>query len=114
MHSFLPLRSLGPALCLLLGVPVARGEEPATVQVTLQDHRFSPAEIHVKTGKPTFLVVTNQDGTPEEFEMLQLAIEKVIPPGAQGRIRLRPLGPGRYAVVGEFHKDTAQAVVISE
>jgi hypothetical protein len=114
MHALLPLRALGPALCLLLAVPVARGEEPATVQVTLQDHRFSPAEIHVKTGKPTFLVVTNRDGTPEEFEMLQLAIEKVIPPGAQGRIRLRPLGPGRYAVIGEFHKDTAQAVVISE
>jgi len=73
-----------------------------------------PAEIHVKTGRPTFLVVTNLDSTPEEFEMLQLAIEKVIPGGTKARIRVRPLGPGRYEFIGEFHKDLAQGAIISE
>ena len=65
-------------------------------------------------GKPTFLAVTNLDSTPEEFEMLQLAIEKVIPGGGKARIRIRPLGPGRYTFRGEFHQDTAQGVVVSE
>ena len=62
----------------------------------------------------TFLAVTNLDSTPEEFEMLQLAIEKVISGGAKAMIRVRPLGPGRYAFMGEFHQDTAQGVLVSE
>jgi hypothetical protein len=102
------------SLCLLLGLPGAHGEEPASIEVTIKDHRFTPAEVHLKTGKPAFLVVTNLDSTPEEFEMLQLAIEKVIPGGAKARIRVRPLGPGRYAFIGEFHKDLAQGAIISE
>jgi plastocyanin len=102
------------SLGLILMAPAAQAEEPATIEVTIKDHRFSPAEIHVKTGKPTFLVVSNQDSAPEEFEMLQLAIEKVIPGGTKAKIRVRPLGPGRYEFIGEFHKDMAKGAIISE
>jgi hypothetical protein len=38
----------------------------------------------------------------------------VIVGGAYGTVRLRPLGPGRYPFMGEFHSDTAQGVVVSE
>jgi plastocyanin len=89
-------------------------DQPASVEVTIKDHRFSPSEIHVQAGKPTFLAVANRDGEAEEFEMRQLAIEKLIPAGAKGRIRLRPLGPGRYEFIGEFHEDTAQGAVVAE
>jgi hypothetical protein len=41
-------------------------------------------------------------------------VEKVIPGGHYATIRLRPLGPGRYAFMGEFHPDTATGVVIAE
>ena len=114
MSAFTVHRATWLTLCLLLGIPAAHGEEPASIEVTIKDHRFPPAEVHVKTGKPTFLVVTNLDSTPEEFEMLQLAIEKVIPGGTKARIRVRPLGPGRYAFIGDFHKDLAQGAIISE
>ena len=60
------------------------------------------------------LVVANLDSTPEEFEMKQLAIEKVIPGGTRARIRVRPLGPGRYGFIGDFHKDLAHGTLISE
>lgn len=89
-------------------------DPPASVEVTIKDHKFSPSEIHVQAGKPTFLEVANRDGEAEEFELRQLAIEKLIPAGAKGRIRLRPLGPGRYKFVGEFHEDTAQGAVVAE
>ena len=46
--------------------------------------------------------------------MRQLAIEKVIPAGGKGKVRLRPLGPGRYTFIGEYHEDTAQGAVVSE
>lgn len=92
----------------------ARADEPPSIQVILKDHRFSPSEIHVPTGKRVVLIVHNQDPTPEEFDSSALQIEKVIVGGTYGAIRLRPLGPGRFPFMGEFHPDTAQGVVISE
>jgi hypothetical protein len=41
-------------------------------------------------------------------------IERLIPGGGKGRVRLRPLGPGRYTFLGEFHEGTAQGAVMAE
>jgi Cupredoxin-like domain len=98
------------ALCL----HGAAAAEPDQIAVTLKDHRFEPAEIHVHTGKPTVLIVTNQDTTAEEFDSTALQVEKVIAGGHYATIRLRPLAPGRFPFMGEFHPDTATGVVISE
>jgi hypothetical protein len=98
----------------LMGRTASAEDRPPPIEVVLKDHHFTPAEIHVPTGKPAFLHVVNQDATPEEFEVRQLAIEKVIAAGGSGEVRLRPLGPGRYSFMGEFHADTAQGVIIAE
>ena len=82
--------------------------------VQLNHHRFEPAEIHVPVGTPVILFVTNEDDTAEEFDSSALKVEKVIAAGHYAAIRLRPLGPGRYPFMGEFHADTAQGVVVSE
>jgi hypothetical protein len=95
------------------GAP-AFADDTANIDVTIKDHRFVPAEIHVPTGKRAVLTVKNEDTTPEEFDSTALQIEKVIVGGHYATIRLRPLGPGRYPFMGEFHSDTAQGVVISE
>ena len=92
----------------------ATADEPVQINVKLKDHRFEPAEIHVQIGKPTVLLVTNEDPTPEEFDSTALRVEKVIVGGHYATIKLRPLGPGRYPFMGEFHPDTANGVVVSE
>ena len=92
----------------------ARADDLATYSITLKNHRFTPTEIRVPTGKPFFVIVTNQDDTADEFEMSNPAIEKVIPPGDQGRVRMRPLGQGRFPFFGDFHRETAQGVIVSE
>ena len=89
-------------------------DDPVQINVTLKDHRFEPAEIHVQTGKPTILLVTNEDATAEEFDSSALKVEKVIVGGHYATIRLRPLGPGRYPFMGEYHAETAKGVVVSE
>ena len=100
--------------CLaVVSLPV-RADEPQTIPVTIKDHRFTPAEIHVPTGKPVVLRITNEDSTVEEFDSTALKVEKVIAGGMWGAVRLRPLGPGRYPFMGEYHADTAQGVVVSE
>ena len=106
---------IGLAFGLGLAVSPVRAEEAAEpVTVTIKDHRFSPAEIHVAAGKSARLMVINEDASVEEVESGPLKIEKVIPGGGHSRVRLSPLEPGRYSFFGEYHPDTAQGVVIAE
>lgn len=104
--------AIGIALVLLASP--AHAEDPPPIQVTIKDRSFSPGEIHVKSGQASFLEIINADATPEEFEIRQLAIEKLIPGGGHAKVRLRPLAPGRYQFIGEFNEATAHGVIIAE
>jgi hypothetical protein len=86
----------------------------APIAVTLKDHKFTPATIRVKAGQPAIIALTNSDETAEEFDSTALKIEKVIAGHGSGNVRLRPLSPGKYPFMGEYHSDTAQGVVIAE
>ena len=107
------MRALLGALLAMLAAP-AWADDPPVVQITLKDHRFDPAEIHIPAGRPTMLEVTNADPTPDEFEMRQIAIEKVVTGGGKVRVRLRPMAPGRYEFIGEFNEATAKGVIVAE
>lgn len=87
---------------------------PAAISVTIKDHRFIPSEVHVKAGQPTDLNIKNEDPLAEEFDSTALKVEKVVGGGQQGTVHLRPLDPGRYPFMGEYHPDTAQGVVIAQ
>ncbi len=82
--------------------------------LTIQDHKFQPAELHVPANRKLKLVITNRDASAEEFESHALNREKVVPPGKSVTIYIGPLAPGRYPFFGEFHQKTAQGVVIAE
>jgi hypothetical protein len=84
------------------------------IPLRLKDHKFTPAEIHVKANVPNVIAMTNQDPTAEEFDSTSLKVEKVVAGNSSGNVRLRPLAPGRYPFMGEYHADTAQGVVIAE
>jgi hypothetical protein len=84
------------------------------IPVTLKNHKFSPATIHVKAGVPSVIALTNNDDTAEEFDSPALKVEKVVAGHSSGNVRLRPLSPGRYPFAGEYHSETAQGVVIAE
>jgi hypothetical protein len=99
---------------VLLIVLAGCGNDSAGVPMTLKDHRFAPAEIHVKANEPSLITLTNQDGSAEEFDSAALKVEKVVPGHETGNVRLRPLAPGRYPFMGEYHAETAQGVVIAE
>ncbi|WP_376802681.1 cupredoxin domain-containing protein [Candidatus Raskinella chloraquaticus] len=85
-----------------------------TVEISISNHRFQPAEVKVPAGKPLVLIVKNLDASAEEFESKVLKIEKVIAGKSEARINVRPLTPGRYKFYGEFHEATAQGVLIVE
>jgi hypothetical protein len=100
------------AACALFAFPAIADDAP--IALTLKDHKFAPAEIHVKANTPSQILLTNEDSSAEEFDSSALHVEKVVPGGGKGIVRLRPLAPGRYSFMGEYHSDTAQGVVIAE
>jgi len=112
MHSKpLPPRVLAAALLFAAGAVLAQDAE---VRLVLRDHRFEPAEITVPADKKVKLVIDNQDATAEEFESYDLNREKVVPAKGTISIFVGPLKPGRYPFFGDFHKDTAQGVLIAK
>jgi hypothetical protein len=108
------LRTAGLALLGLMSADLAKAEDLTTYTIMLQNHHFTPAEIHVPTGKPFFVVVTNANDGPDEFEMLLPALERPLQPGQQGKVRVRPLSPGRFPFFGESDPDNETGVFVSE
>jgi len=107
--------TLGALIALSLicdGTP--RAEDLQTFSLTLKGRRFVPAELHVPAGKPFFLVISNQEDTPDEFEMHSPPLEKVIQPGSNGRVHVRPLAPGRFIFFDDFHPETARGAIVAE
>jgi hypothetical protein len=108
----IPLALIG-LLALAACSDGAKTEGPA-IALTLKDHKFSPTEIEVKANQPAVIEVTNADNLAEEFDSDTLKVEKVVAGGQKGTVRLRPLPPGRYPFMGEYHAKTAQGVVIAK
>lgn len=100
------------AAAVLCAVPALADDGP--IPITLKNHRFAPAEIHLKANVSNVIALTNNDDTAEEFDSTSLKVEKVVASHSSGNIRLRPLSPGRYPFMGEYHSETAQGVVIAE
>ena len=93
---------------------VSAADAPMEIALTIEKNRFQPDTIKVKAGAPFVLVITNKDKTPEEFDMLQPRIEKVIPAGKTVRLKMPALKTGTYSFVGEYHADTAKARIVAE
>ena len=103
------------ALLILLPMLIAAPSfADAPIPVTLQGHKFSPAEIHVKANTPAVIALTNKDATAEEFDSTALQVEKVVAGKSSGNVRIRALAPGRYPFMGEYHSSTAQGAVVAK
>ena len=100
------------AAALLLAAAPAFADGP--IAVTLQNHKFTPSEIHVKANTPAVIALTNKDSTAEEFDSTSLKVEKVVAGNSSGNVRIRALAPGRYPFMGEYHSDTAEGVVVAD
>ena len=84
------------------------------IPLVIEKNRFQPDVIKVKANAPFVLVITNKDKGPEELDMLQPRIEKVIPGGKTVKLKMPALKPGTYPFVGEYHAETAKAKIVAE
>ncbi len=100
-------------LFITLLFPFAVLAADADYTLVLKDHRFSPSELIVPSGKKITLLIVNQDTTPEEFDSHALNREKMIAANGSIKLYIGPLDSGRYPFVGEFHEATAQGTIIA-
>jgi hypothetical protein len=101
-------------LALIACLPALASADPAEPTLLLKDHRFLPGVVYVKANQVNIITLVNNDDTAEEFDSTALKVEKVVAGHDTGDVRLRPLAPGKYNFMGEFHAATAQGVVIAE
>jgi len=99
-------------LGLLCMAPALQAEDAVTLNISMKDHRFQPAELHAPAGKPIMIIVKNLDPAPAEFESNMLRVEKVVTGGGTITMRIRPLEPGRYRFFDDFHPETQGFLVI--
>jgi plastocyanin len=102
------------AIALVASHVPATAADPTEIRLVIEKNRFQPDLIKVKAGAPFVLVITNKDKGPEELDMLQPRIEKVIPGGKTVKLRMPALKPGTYPFVGEYHAETAKAKIVAE
>ena len=100
------------ALILVLGAAVARADDAVLLSLTIKDHQFEPAEVHAPAGRPIAFAVKNLGTIAAEFESGVLHVEKVIPPGGEAVVHVRPLAPGRYNFFDDFHRQTQGFLVV--
>ncbi|HEY1503957.1 MAG TPA: cupredoxin domain-containing protein [Stellaceae bacterium] len=100
------------AALLALAGPVAQAEDNVTVNISMKDHKFQPAELRAPAGKAITIVVKNLDPAPAEFESNMLRVEKVVTGGGTITMKIRPLDPGRYRFFDDFHPETIGYLVV--
>jgi Cupredoxin-like domain len=105
-----------PAVLFLaasMAMPV-RADSPFTLELTLKDHQFEPAEIKAPANRPIEITLKNEDDGVEEFDSNSLRTEKIVTNHAAITIKLKPLAAGRYPFQGEYHAKTAQGMLVVE
>jgi hypothetical protein len=101
---------MGAALVIGAG-QVARAQD-TTLQLTVENGKFSPAELQAPANKPILIVIKNNGAKAMEFESVSLRVEKVVAAKSQATVRVRALSPGRYEFFDDFNKSTKGTLVV--
>ncbi len=115
-HRRMPRARHATPILILLAALLTIGPAKADneIHLTIKDHKYQPDRLEVPAGTKFRILVKNEDETTEEFESDQLKREKLVPPGEEIPLLLGPLDPGDYAFFGDFHRDTAQGVLVAK
>jgi plastocyanin len=97
---------------LLLYSSVGRADDTVALSLTMQDHKFEPAELHAPPGRTIAIHVKNLNPIVSEFESGDLHFEKIIPAGNDAVVYVRPQQPGRYNFFDDFHHETQGFLVV--
>ena len=112
MQHWTVIRSAMLGAALVIGASQVALAQDTTLQLTVENGQFSPAELKAPANKPLMIVIKNNGAKPIEFESVSLRVEKVIAAKSQGSVRVRALAPGRYEFLDDFNKSTKGTLVV--
>ena len=107
-----PLAAAFAIAAVTVPIASASGQDAASVAITVKGRQFQPAEVHAPANQRISIRVKNLDSAAIEFESVSLRVEKVVAPGAEGIVSVRPLSPGRYEFFDDFHQQTRGTLVV--
>ncbi len=97
---------------LTIGVGMAgQAMADAPLQLSVQNHHFTPTVITAPAGQRFRIQVHNLDATPEEFESYDFKVEKIMAPHATIIVPVGALKPGAYAFFGDYNPTLAKGVL---
>jgi plastocyanin len=99
------------ALLLTAFAPLANAAE-TTIEISVKDNKFQPAELKAPADTPIVFKVKNLDGAPVEFESEPLQFETVIKPNMEGVIKVKAQKPGRYEFFDDLHQGNKGILVV--
>jgi plastocyanin len=99
------------AMAFVALAPMANAED-ATLEISVKDHKFEPAELKAAAGSAIVFKVKNLDGGPVEFESEPLQFETVVKPNAEILVKVKPQKPGRYVFFDDLHQETKGTLVV--
>ncbi len=82
--------------------------------ITIKNHHFIPDKLIIPSSKKIKIIIDNQDDEVEEFESFDLHREKIVPGKSKIIIKIGPLEAREYRFFGDFHRKTANGLIIAE
>jgi len=104
--------AIGFASACLAFAPMASADDSTTLEVSVKDNKFQPAEFKAKAGSEIVFKVKNLGTAPVEFESEPLQVEQVIKPNAEGTVKVKPQKAGSYVFFDDLHQETKGTLVV--
>jgi hypothetical protein len=111
MRYILPFPALIAALLTSL---TALGADDLSFELSLKDHKFTPAELTIPADKRVKLTIKNLDATAAEFESHNFKAEKIVPSGGKVSLYIGPLKAGTYGFFDDFHEDQTKGTLTAK
>ena len=103
---------LGGAALLIAAIASPASAAETTIEISVKDNKFQPAELKAPADTPIVFKVKNLDGAPVEFESEPLQFETVIKPNMEGVVKVKAQKPGRYEFFDDVHQGNKGTLVV--
>ncbi|CCD93491.1 conserved exported hypothetical protein [Bradyrhizobium sp. ORS 375] len=112
MKLFGKMHAVGAAALLMAGFALPAGAAETTIEISVKDNKFQPAELKAPADTPIVFKIKNLDASPVEFESEPLQFETVIKPNMEGVVKVKAQKPGRYEFFDDFHQGNKGTLIV--
>ncbi|GLK90783.1 cupredoxin domain-containing protein [Pseudomonas turukhanskensis] len=102
------------ALVLASCAAMAQSATDNSFELTVQNHKFTPAPLTVPADTKIKITLHNQDQTTAEFTSDDIKGGKLVAGGKTASFFIGPLKAGTYEFYDEYHEDASKTQLIAK